>query len=235
MAIKGRLEELSLFDILQLPNFTKKTGLLLVRNRDEVGRVYFKEGEIIHAVLNDLIDQEAIFSLFGWRSGEFELVIGEKSPKETIKMPLQHIILEVVRRHDEQREGKKKESETAPDSEKEKFIEEHILQVINKNNFMKAVGIVNMYGKVVRIIPKEYKSDFDLAAINNLFISIKDIHIKSKRGELNQIFLQDKEGYLVFNKINNDLILVMITSAVANLGVLFLSLKKILDLASQIS
>ena len=51
MAIKGRLREASLPDVLQLLAMGKKTGCLSVTNKQQFGTIHFEKGRISHAAI----------------------------------------------------------------------------------------------------------------------------------------------------------------------------------------
>ncbi len=54
MALKGNLKEFSLTQLLNLINLSNKTGTLIVEGRSEAARVFFREGKLAYAQ----IDQE---------------------------------------------------------------------------------------------------------------------------------------------------------------------------------
>ena len=49
MAIKGRLKEASLPDVLQLLSMGQKSGCLSVAERNNFGYIYFDAGQIVYA------------------------------------------------------------------------------------------------------------------------------------------------------------------------------------------
>jgi pSer/pThr/pTyr-binding forkhead associated (FHA) protein len=75
-AIQGRLDEVSLHDLLQLFASGRKTGLLRMRSNGQVGEIRLERGRVTGCVLDaraDLPAHKALFRLFGWTSGTFEL------------------------------------------------------------------------------------------------------------------------------------------------------------------
>ena len=52
MALKGRLRDISLTQLLNLIRLARKTGALTINGRDGRVELYFKEGKVIHASLN---------------------------------------------------------------------------------------------------------------------------------------------------------------------------------------
>src|SRR5271166_3151135 len=52
--MSGSIEEVPLPDLLQLFGTSKKSGVLVVRTEDDVGRIYLKKGNIAYAIINEL-------------------------------------------------------------------------------------------------------------------------------------------------------------------------------------
>jgi hypothetical protein len=115
--ISGKLEELSLPDLLQMLATTQKTGRLILSKRkivsvpkpsmtigDELGSLYLQNGELVHVEYNGMINEEAFFALLPWEKGYFALFPQHDfSFTERVEMPVEGLLLEGFRRLDEQR------------------------------------------------------------------------------------------------------------------------------------
>src|SRR5262245_49188854 len=53
-SMTGQIEEIPLPDLLQLFGSSKKSGVLIVRSDDDVGKVYLRKGMVYFASINDL-------------------------------------------------------------------------------------------------------------------------------------------------------------------------------------
>ena len=51
--MSGSIDEVPLPDLLQLFGTSKKSGVLVIRTEDDVGRIYLKKGNIAFAIIND--------------------------------------------------------------------------------------------------------------------------------------------------------------------------------------
>src|SRR5271168_2462517 len=74
--MSGSIEEVPLPDLLQLFGTSKKSGVLVVRTEDDVGRIYLKKGNISYAIINDLDEVQPLKSLYRmltWQKGLFDL------------------------------------------------------------------------------------------------------------------------------------------------------------------
>lgn len=74
--MSGELSAISIVDLLQLINSSQKTGRLDLALEQGRAMVFFKEGEIIHARLLDLRNQDALYALVKAKSGHFAYTKG---------------------------------------------------------------------------------------------------------------------------------------------------------------
>src|ERR1700739_1597609 len=74
--MSGSIEEVPLPDLMQLFGTSKKSGVLVIRTDDDVGRIFLKKGNIAFAIINDLDEVQPLKSLFRmltWQKGLFDL------------------------------------------------------------------------------------------------------------------------------------------------------------------
>jgi hypothetical protein len=108
MAFQGSLAELHLPDIIQLVSVSGKTGVFHLTDRSHHGEIWLYEGRIVHAEVDDLSGEEAVYALAIWRSGEFRFEPGSASPRQTIQKSNTGLLMEAARRLDEWRVLSKK-------------------------------------------------------------------------------------------------------------------------------
>src|SRR5687767_11337103 len=84
MAFQGSLKELPLPDIIQLVSVSGKTGKFTLTREGDRGYIYLKNGQMVHALVSDLVGEEAIFSLAIWNQGEFQFNPAEEPDRQTI-------------------------------------------------------------------------------------------------------------------------------------------------------
>src|SRR5215470_17325432 len=103
--MSGSIEEVPLPDLLQLFGTSKKSGVLVVRTDDDVGRIYLKKGNIAYAVINDLDDVPALKSIYRmltWQKGLFDLdPPDEREFSNEISLSVQEVLMEGLRQLDE--------------------------------------------------------------------------------------------------------------------------------------
>jgi hypothetical protein len=104
MALQGDLSEFSVPDIIQLVDLSQKTGGVHIRGmrsgQELEGWLYFRDGKIIGATLNDLPPLEAAYAFFTCSSGPFQFYDHKQPPKQTINKSNEMIIMEGITRQD---------------------------------------------------------------------------------------------------------------------------------------
>ncbi len=105
---QGSLEEVKLPDVIQLMSVSAKTGCFILEQKSEVGRIYLKSGQIVHATLGDVSGEEAIYSMAIWDHGNFQFKLGETSTQQSIRKRNTNLLMEVARKLDEWRVLSKK-------------------------------------------------------------------------------------------------------------------------------
>ena len=103
MAFQGSLAELHLPDIIQLVSVSGKSGVFHLTNGDLEGRIYLRDGKIVHAELGELSGEEAVYELAIWKQGEFRFDAGAEQPHPTIQKSNTSLLMEAARRLDEWR------------------------------------------------------------------------------------------------------------------------------------
>lgn len=89
----SRVNEVSLFDYLQMVTMTKKNKVVNVTAPSITeGKIYVKEGEIVHSVYNNIKGEEAFFKIMATKGGSFSEMVWEEPSELTIKVPASAII-----------------------------------------------------------------------------------------------------------------------------------------------
>ncbi|MEM7436827.1 MAG: DUF4388 domain-containing protein [Myxococcota bacterium] len=99
----GSLAEMSVVDLLQTIDVSRKSGVLnLKRDDGDQGMISFDSGAVIHAAVEDLGGEDAVYRLLLWRDGSFDLEFRKVSLVErTVHRTTQALLMEGMRRLDE--------------------------------------------------------------------------------------------------------------------------------------
>lgn len=108
MAFQGSLTELHLPDIIQLISVSGKTGVFHLEDGEVRGQIFLNEGQIVHAQVEDLTGEEAVYTLGTWRSGDFRFEPDVETEFRTISKSNTNLLMEAARRLDEWRVLSKK-------------------------------------------------------------------------------------------------------------------------------
>ncbi|MBW1702796.1 MAG: DUF4388 domain-containing protein, partial [Deltaproteobacteria bacterium] len=101
--LKGDLRFLSLSDVLQILGENNKTGTLRIRSQyaPKAGLIYFMNGNPVNAIAGQLNGLDAIYSLFGWTQGKFELHEEEVRVRRVVNKSTIQIIMDGLRMFDD--------------------------------------------------------------------------------------------------------------------------------------
>lgn len=99
--IQGRLEEMSILDLMQSLEIGQKSCKLTVRRRDQICEMFFAAGQCKDARAGELAGESAVYHAVGWRDGEFEIDFNGAPARETISRTTTGLLMEALRLLDE--------------------------------------------------------------------------------------------------------------------------------------
>lgn len=97
----GTLGLFSLVDLFQLIAASSRTGRLNIHREDGQAKIYFDKGRVVHAELNDVIGNEAVYALFADERGSFDFQVGVSTVHKSVTLSTENLVLEGIRRLDE--------------------------------------------------------------------------------------------------------------------------------------
>lgn len=99
------LTQLTTLDIIQLKCLARVTVTLeFIREHGGRGRIFFKDGEIIHAETGNVCGVEAFNEIVSWRSGRVqEISVASSSPSRSIEGNWQNLLMHAVHWVDEKK------------------------------------------------------------------------------------------------------------------------------------
>jgi ActR/RegA family two-component response regulator len=103
-AFAGSIDQIDILDYLQLMILTGRQVVLDVRATDgRHGVVFIYNGEIIHAISDDLEGEEALYRCLGFEGGTFSNLPWRDPEAVTIRKPGDFLLMEAARKRDEAR------------------------------------------------------------------------------------------------------------------------------------
>ncbi len=101
----GRLEDLSLTELVESFGLEKKTGLLSMFNINGLsGQVYFRNGIIVNATLKSLRPEDAIYHMMTWKKGRFAMLFCQIDVKDAIGVSNLGLLLQGAKRMEQREE-----------------------------------------------------------------------------------------------------------------------------------
>ena len=101
--IQGRLEEMSMTDLLQSLEMGQKSCRLVVRKGGEQGELYFASGQCRDAKIGKIEGDDAVYKVILWTDGEFEIDFNaaNESTRTTTTKNTTGLLMEAMRLMDE--------------------------------------------------------------------------------------------------------------------------------------
>jgi CheY-like chemotaxis protein len=101
--IQGRLEEMSMIDLMQSLEMGQKSCRLIVQSGGAQGELYFAGGQCRDAKIGKLVGDDAVYKVVLWTAGEFEIDFNaaNASTKTTTTRNTTGLLMEAMRLMDE--------------------------------------------------------------------------------------------------------------------------------------
>jgi CheY-like chemotaxis protein len=104
--IQGRLEEMSVTELMQSLEMGQKSCRLALHRGDERCEMYFTAGQCKHAKLGETEGDNAVYHVIGWSDGDFEIDFAANSNRETTTHSTTGLLMEAMRLMDEANQTK---------------------------------------------------------------------------------------------------------------------------------
>ncbi len=227
---KGNVSDFQLSDIIQLNCLGRLTSALIVTNEQEEGIIYFDEGNIVHAETSRLEGENAFYYIMSWQGGEFSVKRNQKAPIETINKGWQSLLLEALRRVDENSDKMVEEKER----EKQQRIHKihWALKSIAKNKGVDFILVHTAAGFPITYLPESDDGNLEATNLGNQYsVFLKDLKKLQKHLQTTDpIFMEMQFGNLVLiskRVPKKDAFITVIADHSVNVGFIRLELRKV--------
>lgn len=103
LLFSGEIKEFPLPELVQFLHNSKKTGQLWISHQYDRGSICFENGNICSARTRESEGEPAIFEIFNWQKGQFQLIGKEICEARNVAKETMEILLEYSKRQDEKR------------------------------------------------------------------------------------------------------------------------------------
>ncbi len=228
MALKGDLGDLDVADLVQLHCQAGTRARLTVKHDEEAIALYFDDGQVIHAEGGGLEGEEAVYALLTWETGEFEVEQGISPEVTSIAVPWSGLLMEGMRRLDEQRHQEElqyleKESEEMAEQTRSERLANMLRNLVNNSADVKGAAVVSRDGLIMRAELPSQAEQVRVGAVAAAILSLSGRSVEQlKRGEFKQTLVQGSEGNIIIVAAGENALLVALTASDANMGMVFL-------------
>jgi CheY-like chemotaxis protein len=235
---KGSVSDFQLGDIIQLNCLGRLTSGLQITHDQETGFIYFADGNIVHAETNKLIGENAFYYIMSWQGGEFFVKRNAKPPSESINKGWQSLLLEAMRRIDENSQSVVEEKEREKRQRVRKI--HKILDSIFKTRSVEFILIHNSAGFPVTYLPDNEDANLEATNLGNqLSLFLKDMNkLQQHLQTTPAAFLEIQFGSMVLiaSRVpEKDAWISVLGDSNLNVGYLRLEIRKsIKDIAEQL-
>jgi CheY-like chemotaxis protein len=99
--VQGRLEEMSIMDLMQSLEMGQKSCQLSIRRGEETADLYFSAGQCKDAKFGAIEGEDAVYQAIRWADGEFEIDFNQAPKREIITRTTTGLLMEGLRLMDE--------------------------------------------------------------------------------------------------------------------------------------
>ena len=101
--LEGDLQQVALFDLLQVFAANRRTGNLRIESEGRIGEVWIRDGRVVDAVAGLVVGEKALYRILALNKGQF-VFFPERTPRrERINASMDYLLMEGVRRTDERK------------------------------------------------------------------------------------------------------------------------------------
>jgi hypothetical protein len=223
MALQGNLQDMTVADLIQHNCQDRKTARLIIEQNGQQATLFFKDGAIPHATLDELEGEEVIYRTLNWHDGQFTLEAGLEPETVTITRSWSGLLLKGAQRLDEIQQ-----QPSTFTSEKEHHpmanINDTLAAIMKLDGTIAAALVDWSSGMTLGTIGSNSKFDIDIAAAGNTNVVrskldvMKDLKLK---GAIEDILITLSEQYHLIRPLSSNpnlFIYVALSRAKSNLG-----------------
>ena len=231
---KGSVAGIELSDVIQLNCLSRATAALRVMATHQEGMIFFKEGNIVHAVCDTAEGEEAFYEILGFEQGTKESIAGAESPAVTITQGFESLLMEGFRRIDEAKRSSKGDVSERDVSDMSTTIKEEDMDgfkgLLDEFTKVEGVGAACLVGRDGFLLESSVKSDIDGEMIGAIaasgFGSSESMGNQLGKGSLSMTMVEFEHGPVMFAPVGEEAFLVVIAGKECNVGMVRVKIKK---------
>lgn len=226
--MQGSLRDMDVATLIQHNCQDRKTAQLEVTQDDKMAALFFKEGNVVYATMDEFEGEAVIYQIISWHEGSFSLELNVEPPDQNITRSWSSLLLEAARQLDESNQ-ELTDLEFSPD-EAPSQLHETLTEAMSQSADVQGAAVVGTDGIIyAAILPEQHGLDETLVgAISAAVYGLAKRSVTQlKRGNFKQILIQGQDGYVIVTGLNADTLLVGLTHSSVNLGMAFAEIRDI--------
>ncbi len=229
MALTGTLSDMGMIDLIQFPNQGRRTGLLILTGQSDEARLYYRKGNLAHAVSGTREGQEVLISLVDWTEARFEFRPEVQTEATSIEMDLHRCLMTALKTRDERKlEQERLEAERQAHAKQllDPALEKHLQDYLAANDWTLYVSVADGKGNT---LAEARPAGGELRGMARLQAMLYEFAAAYPGEGLKRIFLEDQNSTVVLAKIHDELLLLAVAAAGRPLGVIAMSVGKLMN------
>ena len=236
---RGTVAGVGLTDVIQIKALSGINSALRVKDGDKQGIIYFENGQVIHAICDDIEGEEAFYQIMEFTGGLLDSISVTNLPDQTITAPVEALLIEGVRRLDEKLAAEDA-AESSADEDSVVNIEEDnankeddmadLKDVLTEFTNIPGVNTACLVGRDGFLLDSIAISGIDTEMIGAIassgFGASEAMGAQLGKGALSMSMIEYNEGPVMLSPVGKDAFLVVVAEKDANLGMIRLKIKK---------
>jgi predicted regulator of Ras-like GTPase activity (Roadblock/LC7/MglB family) len=204
--LRGQISDLGIVQLVQIPHSGRRTGELNIfpgedearranRGRltddgllDDEAKLFYVDGELVHAAFADVHGFDAVVEVLSWRNGHFEFRDGVRTEVCTIDGGLHTILVQALKRCDKAEE---ENGSSAPSLPNQQVIQEHLDALVTSDGPVFFAAVVTTAGQPVATASQWTGAEDTVAALR--FGLCMLLATQQQRRRIRRIVVEDEE------------------------------------------
>jgi hypothetical protein len=219
MTLRGSLSDLNVVELVQVPAAGRKTGELIIASPETDARLYFVDGNLVHLAMDELIGQDVLVDLLGWREGEFEFRQNMLTDERSFDGDLHRAIMAALKERDE-----RDNVEPPADDGEHEAAARLLADTLSTHEFVLHASMISFGG---RVLARANAGDRDPEGVDELRRSICALAMAYPRQALQRILLEDELGTVAACCFESDTALMVAADRTARVGAVSMVLERL--------
>ncbi|MEW6110552.1 MAG: DUF4388 domain-containing protein [Thermodesulfobacteriota bacterium] len=226
MALKGTLTDLGIVDLIQFPHAGRKTGLMAITGPEGAAKVFYENGALVHATLNDLLGMDALVAIVGWGEGSFEFEPGHPPEARSIDLDLHRAVMQALKLHDELKmeEEKRKKEEAGGPGPGDEALSAKLAEFVATTEYALHACVLSSDGKLKASADGSTGRPDKIDRLREALHAFVETY---PRDGLNRALLDDEQGIVALVRLPDGGCLIVVAKKEASLGAVSVSIGRL--------